>query len=119
MPGTWSYNGLPVELHPLTDSPEHADRPHPAQFGVCGYWWLPSAPGLSSDTPAWFWGFGLKVAGPAIERRALGHVSVFGFSGDAKMTPSVAHGSTSPWKPDWQLHKAAFCGRLLVEPPSR
>ena len=45
---------------------------------------VPSAPGLSSDTPAWFWGFGLKVAGPAIERRALGHVSVFWVLGRGK-----------------------------------
>jgi hypothetical protein len=54
------------------------------QFGVCGYWWFPCAPGLSSDTPAWFWGFGLKAGGPAIERRALGQVSVFGVLGRGK-----------------------------------
>ena len=66
------------------DFPEHANRPHSVQFGVCGYWWLPSAPGLSSDTPAWFWGFGLKVADRAIERRTLGHVSVFGVVGRGK-----------------------------------
>ncbi len=89
---TWPYNGLPVELHPLTPL-NTADRPHSVQFGVCGNWWLPSAPGLSSDTPAWLWEFGLKVGSPAIERRALGHVSDFGVLGRGKNDTFCG-----PWK---------------------
>jgi hypothetical protein len=53
------------------------------------------------------------------------HPQSLGFSGEAKMAPSVARGSISHWKPDGQLHSMAVRrtlstgGKLKTEIPDQ